>query len=102
MTVYALAMVSVVLLQSGDDVSDGTATDVPGFRLFMMAYVYVSAKDTFEPVPGMPLHLPNQICNALHTLHDIDTAGKQRQGFLVSKCLHTMLSRTCLTVQPYI
>ena len=43
----------------------------------MMVYVYVPAKDTFEPIPGMPGHLPTQIREALHTLHEIDTAGKE-------------------------
>lgn len=62
----------------------------------MMAYVYVPAKDAFEPVPGMPAHLPDQICKALHTLHDIDTAGNQLLacGAVTSVCCFT--AQLCL------
>lgn len=47
-----------------------------GFRLFLKMYVYNLRTDTFDPVPGMPDHLPHQICQASKALQQIETAGK--------------------------
>ena len=59
--------------------------EVRAFKLFLKQYVYSSSKDAFLPTPGMPDHLPRQICDALAVLHDIST------GML----LHHMLQGLC-------
>ena len=49
--------------------------ELRGFRLFLRSYVYVPEKHGFEPIPGMPYHLPQQIGRALEALRHIETAG---------------------------
>ena len=55
--------------------SVGNSRKVRTFQLFLRTYVYIPEKGMFEPVPGMPHHLPHQICQALHALQQIDTKG---------------------------
>lgn len=57
---------------------DSSAKELRGFRLFLKAYIFTPATDTFEPVPGMPGHLPRQIRSALQALQLIHTAGRLR------------------------
>ena len=55
--------------------SAGDLRHVRGFQLLLRTFVYIPDSDTFEPVPAMPRQLPQQICQALYTLKQIDTAG---------------------------
>lgn len=50
------------------------------FKLFLRTYIYVVAEESFHPLPGMPRHLPQQICQALKALHQIETSGKPVYG----------------------
>ena len=50
-------------------------SELRGFLLFLRTYFYAQSKGTFVPVPGMPRHLPCQICRALTALQQIETAG---------------------------
>lgn len=45
------------------------------FKIYWRLYIYNPGQGTFEPVPGMPRHLPRQIRRALESLHLINTAG---------------------------
>ena len=54
---------------------DSMARQLRGFQLFLKTYVYQAQTDTFKPVPGMPDHLPRQLCQALYALQLIETAG---------------------------
>lgn len=45
------------------------------FKLFRRLYAYNPGQGTFQPVPAMPPHLPQQICTALKTLRLVNTAG---------------------------
>ncbi|DBA94899.1 TPA: hypothetical protein ACH3X1_002432 [Trebouxia sp. C0004] len=49
----------------------------------------------FELVPQMPHHLPQQICQALHALQQIDTAGADWQMFNASQ---TQMRRAMLSL----
>ena len=57
--------------------SGDAARQLKGFQLFLRTFAYNTEKDNFELVPQMPHHLPQQICQALHALQQIDTAGKE-------------------------
>lgn len=54
---------------------DGVAQQLRGYKLFMKVYLYIPEQGTFEAVPGMPYHLPKQICEAQDVLQQIDRAG---------------------------
>ncbi len=41
----------------------------------MKVYLYIPEQGTFEAVPGMPYHLPKQICEVQDVLQQIDRAG---------------------------
>ncbi len=57
--------------------SGDAARQLKGFQLFLRTFAYNTEKDIFELVPQMPHHLPQQICQALHALQQIDKAGKE-------------------------
>jgi len=54
---------------------DGQAQQLRGYTLFMKVYLYSPERGIFEAVPGMPYHLPKQICEAQDVLQQIDRAG---------------------------
>lgn len=45
------------------------------FKLFRRLYKYSSEQGTFQQLPAMPRHLPDQICRALESLRLVNTAG---------------------------
>ena len=45
------------------------------FKLFRRLYKYSSEQGTFQHLPAMPRHLPDQICRALESLRLVNTAG---------------------------
>lgn len=45
------------------------------FKLFRRLYKYSSELGTFQQLPAMPRHLPDQICRALESLRLVNTAG---------------------------
>ncbi len=53
----------------------GQAQQLRGYKLFMKVYLCIPEQGTFEAVPGMPYHLPQQICEAQDVLQQIDRAG---------------------------
>lgn len=57
------------------DSHDGQVQQLRGYKLFMKVYLYIPEQGTFEAVPGMPYHLPKQICEAQDVLQQIDRAG---------------------------
>ncbi|DBA85718.1 TPA: hypothetical protein ACH3X1_005287 [Trebouxia sp. C0004] len=60
---------------------DGQVQQLRGYKLFMKVYLYIPDRDTFEAVPGMPYHLPEQICEAQDALQQIDRAGGDWKNF---------------------
>ena len=54
------------------------------FKIYWRLYIYNPGQGTFEPVPGMPRHLPRQIRRALESLHLINTAGAATGSRLLS------------------
>ena len=50
--------------------------EVRAFKLFLRLYTFDPQQGSFRPVPRMPAHLPQQLVQALHVLHQIDTAGQ--------------------------
>jgi hypothetical protein len=72
------ALGSVCLLWCGQGrcgSPDGQAQQLRGYKLFMQVYLYIPERGIFEAVPGMPYHLPKQICEAQDALQQIDRAG---------------------------
>lgn len=63
-----------------------TSGHLRGFRLFLKTYVYDIRTGTFELVPGMPGHLPHQICQAVKALQLIETAGTEESA--ANECDH--------------
>lgn len=73
-----VALGSVCLLwcfQGHCSAPNGQAQQLRGYKLFMKVYLYIPDRGTFEAVPGMPYHLPKQICEAQDVLQQIDRAG---------------------------
>ncbi|KAL0049927.1 hypothetical protein WJX82_000871 [Trebouxia sp. C0006] len=49
--------------------------EVRAFKLFLTQYTYSPSVDAFLPTPGMPLHMPRRICDALRALRHINKGG---------------------------
>ncbi|DBA88976.1 TPA: hypothetical protein ACH3X2_000200 [Trebouxia sp. C0005] len=67
------------------DSHDGQVQQLRGYKLFMKVYLYIPEQGTFEAVPGMPYHLPKQICEAQDVLQQIDRAGGDWRNFNASQ-----------------
>lgn len=65
---------------SSADVASG---QLRGFQLFLKTYAYSKQTDTYEQVPDVPDHLPQQICQALKALQLIETAGTEEWPVVV-------------------
>ncbi|KAL0053576.1 hypothetical protein WJX82_007835 [Trebouxia sp. C0006] len=63
----------------------GQAQQLRGYKLFMKVYLYIPEQGTFEAVPGMPYHLPKQICEVQDVLQQIDRAGGDWKNFNTSQ-----------------
>ncbi|KAL3153346.1 hypothetical protein ABBQ38_011686 [Trebouxia sp. C0009 RCD-2024] len=82
--VHRLSLEQKSTRQSRLELGNNTASisgQLRGFQLFLKLYVYNPQTDSFDPVPGMPDHLPQQICQALQSLQQIETAGANWQMF---------------------
>ena len=63
---------SLHLRQASLKPSANASTSVRTFVLLLRLFVYNGEDGKFDAVPGMPLCLPQQICNALSALQQVD------------------------------